>query len=81
LLSIPPQAYASGTLTQAFRFDAVGQYALYLDGKRPGSTEFELQIPIKVGTDWKDYVAKYWPQALVFLFIVIVLANWKRIFG
>ncbi|ABB74248.1 hypothetical protein SAMN05216403_102118 [Nitrosospira multiformis ATCC 25196] len=81
LLSIPPQAYASGTLTQAFRFDAVGQYALYLDGKRPGGTEFELQIPIKVGTDWKDYVAKYWPQALVFLFIVIVLVNWKRIFG
>jgi hypothetical protein len=81
LLSIPPQAYGSGTLTQAFKFDSVGQYALYLDGKRPAGTEFKLQIPIKVGTDWKDYAAKYWLQALVFLFIVTVLSNWKRIFG
>jgi hypothetical protein len=81
LLSIPPQAYGSGTLTQAFKFDSVGQYALYLDGKRPAGKEFKLQIPIKVGTDWKDYAAKYWLQALVFLFIVIVLLNWKRIFG
>jgi hypothetical protein len=81
LLSIPPQMYESGTLTQAFKFDSVGQYALYLDGKRPAGTEFKLQIPIKVGTDWKDYAARYWPQALVFLFIVIVLSNWKRIFG
>jgi hypothetical protein len=81
LLSIPPQAYRSGTLTQAFKFDAVGQYALYLDGKLPNDTEFKLQIPIKVGTDWKDYAAKYWLQALVFLFVAIVLSNWKRIFG
>lgn len=81
LLSIPPQMYESGTLTQAFKFDSVGQYALYLDDKRATGTEFKLQIPIKVGTDWKDYAARYWPQALVFLFIVIVLSNWKRIFG
>jgi len=81
LLSIPPQMYESGTLTQAFKFDSVGQYALYLDGKGPADTEFKLQIPIKVGTDWKDYAGKYWLQALVFLFIVIVLSNWKRIFG
>ena len=81
LLSIPPQAYRSGTLTQAFKFDSVGQYALYLDGKLPDDTQFKLQIPIKVGTDWKDYAAKYWLQALVFLFVAIVLSNWKRIFG
>lgn len=81
LLSIPPQMYESGTLTQAFKFDSVGQYALYLDGKGLADTEFKLQIPIKVGTDWKDYAGKYWLQALVFLFIVIVLSNWKRIFG
>jgi hypothetical protein len=81
LLSIPLQMYESGTLTQAFKFDSVGQYALYLDGKLPNDTQFKLQIPIKVGTDWKDYAAKYWLQALVFLFIVIVLLNWKRIFG
>ncbi|MDE2367300.1 MAG: hypothetical protein KGM95_10240 [Betaproteobacteria bacterium] len=81
LLSIPPQAYRSGTLTQAFKFDAVGQYALYLDGKLPNEAEFKLQIPIKVGTDWRDYAAKYWPQALVFIFAVLVLSNWKRIFG
>src|SRR5579871_6737754 len=47
LLSVPPQAYRSGTLTQAFKFDAVGQYALYLDGKLPNDTEFKMQIPIK----------------------------------
>jgi len=81
LLSVPPQAYRSGTLTQAFKFDAMGQYALYLDGKLPNETEFKIQIPIKVGTDWRDYLAKYWLQALVFLFIVLVLSNWKRIFG
>ena len=81
LLSIPPQMYESGTLTQAFKFDSVGQYALYLDGKLPNDTQFKLQIPIKVGTDWKDYAARYWPQTLVFLFVVIVLLNWKRIFG
>lgn len=81
LLSVPPQAYRSGTLTQAFKFDAVGQYALYLDGKLPNDTEFKMQIPIKVGTDWKDQAARYWPQALVFIFIVLVLSNWKRIFG
>lgn len=81
LLSVPPQAYRSGTLTQAFKFDAVGQYALYLDGKLPNETEFKIQIPIKVGTDWSDYLAKYWPQALVFTFIALILFNWKRIFG
>src|SRR5690348_16390915 len=81
LLSIPPQAYRSGTLTQAFKFDSIGQYALHLDGKLPNGTKFDLQIPIKVGTDWKDYAAKYWLQALVFLFVAIVLSNWKRIFG
>lgn len=81
LLSVPPQAYRSGTLTQAFKFDAVGQYALYLDGKLPNETEFKIQIPIKVGTDWRDYLAKYWPQALVFTFVALILFNWKRIFG
>ena len=81
LLSVPPQAYRSGTLTQAFKFDAVGQYALYLGGKLPNEAEFKVQIPIKVGTDWKDYVAKYWLQALISTFVALVLANWKRIFG
>ena len=81
LLSVPPQAYRSGTLTQAFKFDAVGQYMLYLDGKQSNETGFNVQIPIKVGTDWRDYAARYWIQALVFAFIVLVLSNWKRIFG
>ena len=81
LLSVPPQAYRSGTLTQAFKFDAAGQYMLYLDGKQPNQTSFNVQIPIKVGTDWRDYAAKYWLQALIFIFVVLVLSNWKRIFG
>jgi hypothetical protein len=81
LLSVPPQAYRSGTLTQAFRLDEVGQYALYLHGKLPNGTEFKLEIPIKVGTDWRDYLAKYWPQGLVFTCIALILFNWKRIFG
>jgi hypothetical protein len=81
LLSVPPQAYRSGTLTQAFKFDATGQYMLYLDGKQPNQTSFNVQIPIKVGTDWRDYAARYWLQALIFIFVVLVLSNWKRIFG
>lgn len=81
LLSVPPQAYQSGTLTQAFRFDSVGQYALYLDGKLPNDTNFKMEIPIKVGTDWRDYAARYWIQAAVLIFIILVLSNWKRIFG
>ena len=70
-----------GTLTQAFKFDSVGQYALYLDGKLPNDTEFDLQIPIKVGTDWKDYAAKYWLQAWCSFSSLSFFSNWKRIFG
>jgi hypothetical protein len=81
LLAVPPQAYRTGTLTQAFKFDAAGQYMLYLDGKQPNQTSFNVQIPIKVGTDWRDYAARYWLQALIFIFVVLVLSNWKRIFG
>lgn len=81
LLSVPPQAYRSGTLTQAFKFDAAGQYMLYLDGKQSNAADFNVQIPIKVGTDWRDYAAKYWVQALIFVFVALVLGNWKRIFG
>jgi hypothetical protein len=54
---------------------------LYLDGKQPNQTSFNVQIPIKVGTDWRDYAARYWLQALIFIFVVLVLSNWKRIFG
>jgi hypothetical protein len=83
LLSVPPQAYRSGTLTQAFKFDTAGQYMLYLDGKQSNAASFNVQIPIpiKVGTDWRDYAARYWVQALIFVFVALVLGNWKRIFG
>jgi hypothetical protein len=55
MLSIPAQQYQSGVITQAFILSETGQYILYLDNKNHETPDFQIEVPIKVGSDWKDH--------------------------
>ena len=58
MLSVPAQQHQSGVITQVFRLSEVGQYILYLDSENSGTTNFQVEVPIKVGFDWKDHFKK-----------------------
>jgi len=65
LLSVPPQVYPSGVITQAFKLDAAGQYSLALDGRNAENPNLLIRVPIKVGTDWKDTFSNLLPSPKV----------------
>lgn len=64
VLLVPGQTYQSGVITQALRLDETGQYRLYLDGMDATDTHYQVRIPIKVGTDWKDELRNFLPPFL-----------------
>ena len=64
VLEVPVQIYQSGVITQAFRLDETGQYLLYLNGSNEKDKHYQIQIPIKVGTDWKDETRNFLPPFL-----------------
>jgi hypothetical protein len=61
ILLVPEQTYQSGVITQALRLDDAGQYRLYLDGKDATGARYQVKIPIKVGTEWKDEIRNFLP--------------------
>ncbi|MDC8445251.1 MAG: hypothetical protein LV471_04890 [Nitrosomonas sp.] len=61
ILLVPEQTYQSGVITQALRLDETGQYRLYLDGRDENGTRYQVKIPIKVGTEWKDKLRNFLP--------------------
>ncbi len=61
ILLVPGQTYQSGVITQALRLDETGQYRLYLDGTDATHARYQIRIPIKVGTDWKDELKNFLP--------------------
>jgi len=61
ILLVPEQTYQSGVITQALRLDEAGKYRLYLDGKDAAGARYQVQIPIKVGTSWKDEFKNFLP--------------------
>lgn len=79
LLFIPSQRYQSGMITQALAFDEEGQYTLYLGGEQSKQTNFEIAIPIKVGTEWWEKLTVYWPLALI-VAAACFFYNFRRIF-
>jgi len=64
ILSIPPQTYPSGVITQAFRLDEIGYYIVYLDGASPENVQYLVRVPVTVGHDWKDDVRNFLPPIL-----------------
>ncbi len=61
ILLVPGQTYQSGVITQALRLNETGQYRLYLGGTDAADTYYQVRIPIKVGTDWKDELKNFLP--------------------
>ena len=61
ILLVPERTYQSGVITQALRLDETGQYRLYLSGTDSNNEHYAVQIPIKVGTDWKDELKNFLP--------------------
>lgn len=61
ILLVPEQTYQAGVITQALRLDETGLYRLHLDGKDTTKKHYHVQIPIKVGTDWKDRLKNFTP--------------------
>ncbi len=61
ILLIPEQVYQSGVITQALRLEEAGQYRLYLDGRDKNDLRYQVKIPIKVGTEWKDELRNFLP--------------------
>lgn len=61
ILLVPEQTYQSGVITQALRLDDTGQYRLYLDGRDKNDLRYQVKIPIKVGTEWKDELRNFLP--------------------
>jgi hypothetical protein len=64
ILLVPEQTYQSGVITQALRLDDPGQYHLYLDGRDTTGGRYQVRVPIKVGTDWKDELKNFLPPFL-----------------
>lgn len=64
VLLVPQQIYRSGVITQALRLDEAGLYRLYLNGTDSADASYQVRIPIKVGTDWKDEVKDFLPPFL-----------------
>ena len=53
VFAIPPRIHPAGVVTQTLKLNEIGQYILYIDG-----TELQVEVPIKVGFDWKDHFKK-----------------------
>jgi hypothetical protein len=79
LLFIPSQRYPSGAITQVLAFDEEGQYILYLGRDQTKQANFEIAIPIKVGTEWWEKFTTYWPLAFIFA-AAIFFYNIRKIF-
>lgn len=50
---IPPHIHPAGVITQTLKLNEAGQYILYIDG-----SDLQVEVPIKVGFDWKDHFKK-----------------------
>lgn len=51
--AIPPHIHPAGVITQTLKLNEAGQYILYIDG-----SDLQVEVPIKVGFDWKDHFKK-----------------------
>jgi hypothetical protein len=78
LLDVPSRVYESGTVTQVLRIGEMGEYRLYLSGKDGNQADFTLEIPIKVGTQWYESMAQFWPM-LVLIAAAIVFHIFRRL--
>ncbi|MBE7527917.1 hypothetical protein [Nitrosomonas sp.] len=78
LLSIPARNYQSGIITQEVRINEPGEYILRLSGTDTHNTEFNLEIPVSVGTNWYESITPYWPMLLLGV-IAMFLYNLKRL--
>ncbi len=65
LLSVPAENYQSGIISQEIRIDETGEYVLHLTGVDKHSLDFELEIPITVGTKWYEPFIQFWPLLLL----------------
>ncbi|MGV8712348.1 MAG: hypothetical protein ACWA6R_07350 [Nitrosomonas sp.] len=65
LLSVPAENYQSGIISQEIRIDEMGKYVLRLAGIDENSLDFELEIPITVGTKWYEPFIQFWPLLLL----------------
>lgn len=65
LLSIPVENYQSGTISREIRIDTAGEYVLRLTGTDERQLDFELEIPIAVGTQWYESFIQFWPLLLL----------------
>ncbi|MCC6916439.1 hypothetical protein [Nitrosomonas sp.] len=77
-LSIPAQIYQSGIISQEVRINETGEYILQLSGTDERQSEFHLDIPITVGTQWYEALIPHWPM-LVLCMATIFLINLKRL--
>lgn len=65
LLAVPAEIYQSGIISQEIRIDETGEYVLRLAGVDENSSDFELEIPIIVGTGWYEPFIQFWPLLLL----------------
>lgn len=77
LLSIPAQNYQSGIIYQDIRIDEPGEYIMRLSGVDEHQTDFKLEIPITVGTEWYESFVQFWPLLLLSA-VAVFLSNLKR---
>jgi hypothetical protein len=78
LLEVPSRVYEAGAITQALRIGETGDYRLYLSGKDGNQSDFTLEIPITVGTQWHEGIAQIWPM-LVLIAAAIVFHIFRRL--
>lgn len=80
LLTVPARIYDSGSITQVVKIDQNGEYSFSLSGKDQNQADFELSIPITVGTHWYESVMQFWPMFLL-IAAAIFFYNFRKIVG
>ncbi len=78
LLSIPARSYQSGIISQEIRVDEPGEYVFHLSGVDEHQAEFNLKIPVTVGTEWYEPFIQFWPLLLLGA-AAVFFYNFRRI--
>ena len=65
LLAVPAEIYQSGIISQEIRIKETGEYIFRLSGIDEHQAEFNLEIPITVGTEWYEPFIQFWPLLLL----------------
>lgn len=77
LLSAPAGNYHSGIISQEIRIKETGEYIFRLSGIDEHQAEFNLEIPITVGTEWYEPFVQFWPLLLLSA-VAVFLYNLRR---